>query len=665
MNTVNNFNVGGVNYSVQDTKATPFLSSADEAVLLSNGTYRGNTVANGTIFTKNDGTLNEFSATPISPTWVSNTTFQNANLQAYNGNTIVTLPGSTTRYVKVSTNGGSTWTQREAVPGTLVSNQGMGLCFHKGYFYVLGRWSFSSSPNGITWTLLKSGDGQSTAYDTNLGGYLLSNGTTMVRLNPGLPYYYDEDSAAWVQSSSSSSAWVTSGTVDPITKIFYAAGNTGGVVLKSADGKTWTTTTRPTTSDVTVAAYNNLVLAASTSAVYFSVDGGSTWTQSFATNSGYVRVLDGVFIIYVSGETKNYISTDGYTWTAVSGGYVDTLNTVTYNSSFRGNARHLPTTLQYNYTVTPLSYTASEVDTALGEKQIATIVASSDPTSSIRKSLGDRYLNSTDGTTFVCTKEYEAPSYVTNYTTYGTVNVTADKVATFNSGAYISPPQNWTYSGSPWAVEMKFTTPTSYASGNGRCLFRWGYTDCMIFLNSAGYIVACGWSQGSEPRASVSLNTTYWLKVEYDGSKINLYLSTTGTFPSTPTASSTSPAYWPGNNIACYLGGKASEETYNGSIDLTAVKWYSNGVLVWEAITQTGGQDTEWTGLQNKLTAGANITIDSNNVISATGGGGSSYTAGDGISISNNTISLTIPYEVVQTVPASTTKGKIYFVTGS
>lgn len=44
--------------------------------------------------------------------------------------------------------------------------------------------------------------------------------------------------------------------------------------------------------------------------------------------------------------------------------------------------------------------------------------------------------------------------------------------------------------------------------------------------------------------------------------------------------------------------------------------------------------------LQPKLTAGANITIDANNVISASGGGGgTSYTAGDGISISGTTIS--------------------------
>ena len=44
---------------------------------------------------------------------------------------------------------------------------------------------------------------------------------------------------------------------------------------------------------------------------------------------------------------------------------------------------------------------------------------------------------------------------------------------------------------------------------------------------------------------------------------------------------------------------------------------------------------------QRKLTAGSNITIDSNNVISASGGG-SQYTAGNGIDITNNVISSDI-----------------------
>lgn len=54
--------------------------------------------------------------------------------------------------------------------------------------------------------------------------------------------------------------------------------------------------------------------------------------------------------------------------------------------------------------------------------------------------------------------------------------------------------------------------------------------------------------------------------------------------------------------------------------------------------------------LQPKLTAGTNITIDANNVISASGGGGgTSYTAGDGISISGTTISAKIDNSTITT----------------
>lgn len=52
---------------------------------------------------------------------------------------------------------------------------------------------------------------------------------------------------------------------------------------------------------------------------------------------------------------------------------------------------------------------------------------------------------------------------------------------------------------------------------------------------------------------------------------------------------------------------------------------------------------------QDKLTAGTNITIDENNVISATGGG-ASYTAGDGIAITNDVISTDIAVQNAQKI---------------
>jgi len=62
------------------------------------------------------------------------------------------------------------------------------------------------------------------------------------------------------------------------------------------------------------------------------------------------------------------------------------------------------------------------------------------------------------------------------------------------------------------------------------------------------------------------------------------------------------------------------------------------GATTTTAGLMTAADKTALEGKQDKLTAGTNITIDENNVISATGGG-ATYTAGNGINIADNTIS--------------------------
>lgn len=1053
MSTVKNFNVGGVNYPVQDTKATPFLSSEDEATLLSDGTYRGDEIASNTIFTKPDGTINKFTKTPIGPSWVSSSWPGSNRLSASNGDVVMYCTATNQlRYVNVSTDGGSTWTQRDATGGT-TSNQGGGLCYHKGAWYFKNRYTMRySTDNGVTWADMTAG-WAGTAYDTMQGGYLLSNGDILLDLTSGNPKYYDEVNDTWVACTMATSSWWYAGTTDPITKKIYLS-SPYSIVCKSTDGKTFTSMTKPDNTSQTcyIAAYNGLLVYANASNSFYSTDDGATWINTGFGGSDGVRVENGVFLLY-NESNGNAVSTDGYTWSPVSGGVARPISVIPYKNNFYVGSYSLPTTLQYTYALTPQNYTTSEVDTALASKQdtltagtgisisegivrdytvvgthvsvtnegiasgfyatsnyvgnsyikspstlpsysllyfeiefkmpstlfstdepliimennisdlfisgqnrtIATwngsnyvggstllsagqtyklrgtetngtlviemlvngswveqirtsytpfkngynvalgtmvsyypsfegsidlsktfikingadwwrpfviqpsvisttdsvayeagddidityrsagqenftklgsptitnkvvsnlsevnqltipaltdgpcstfevtsvitrtasvdyeccfsssnaqlfkytsgtsfgslvsgvgdqvtsgrnsvnttywvkavlsasnykcycypftegseppaslsswnlcctitdsaaltylrnmfselvyvtgnsdpryavqywhglmnlsytsiyidgelkwtpytteanvisntgdyLVGTTAPTTATAGSVGQRYLNKTDNSSYVLTG-YTAGQK--NYTTSGTVAVNDYGVALFAYGGQVIPNQTWSYSGSPWAIEMKFTTPISYTSDNGRCLFRWGYTDCMIFLNSAGYIVACGWSQGSQPRASVSLNTTYWLKVEYDGTNINLYLSTTSTFPTTPSASSSSPAYWPGNNIATCIGGKNGDETYTGSIDLSSVKWYSNGVLVYSALTK---DQYTWTKLQNRLTEGTGIAIGS-----------------------DDTVSLTTPYEVVQTLPGSPTSGKIYFVTGS
>lgn len=70
--------------------------------------------------------------------------------------------------------------------------------------------------------------------------------------------------------------------------------------------------------------------------------------------------------------------------------------------------------------------------------------------------------------------------------------------------------------------------------------------------------------------------------------------------------------------------------------------------------------NTITTTYQEKLTAGTGITIDSSNVISATGGGGggTTYTAGDGISIVSDVIAADVDGSTIG-IDASTKKIKL------
>lgn len=78
--------------------------------------------------------------------------------------------------------------------------------------------------------------------------------------------------------------------------------------------------------------------------------------------------------------------------------------------------------------------------------------------------------------------------------------------------------------------------------------------------------------------------------------------------------------------------------------DQSGNTWMADTLYFPEFKTGTIALTSDLAGKQDTLTAGSGITIDANNVISATGGSGQSYTAGSGISIdSNNVISNTAP----------------------
>lgn len=604
--TVKNIKVGNTSYPVQDTKATPFLSSTDETTLLSNGTYRGETVANGTIFTKPDGTLNEFSATPISPTWVSSS-WPNASLLSANdgGNVIMYCPNTNQlRYVQVSTNGGSTWTQRNPT-GSTSSNQGGGLCYHKGRWYFKNRYKMVySEDNGVSWTDAPSG-WYGVAYDTLLGGYLISNGEILLDLTTGDPHYLDESTNTWINCSMGTSSGWSHGTVDPVTKDIYLASESS-VVCRSSDGKTFTTLSKPysTSRRCFIAAYNGLVVYTNDSAVFYSTDKGATWNSTNITGSiTGVRAENGVFIIQTR-TNSNLVSTDGYTWSVVSGTYASPDIMIPYNGYFHVSSYSLPTTLQYRYNLSPLSCTATEVDTALNSKQ-DTLTAGTGITIT-----GTAALSS--GVTVVGTPTMTAAGIAsgfsdTNY--YSTDNMLSSATRSFeivtavnmttaadnNLGIFDSTQVNST------KVGLRLTTSAT--------------NTVRLRVSIEGVTTYPVDITGTTP---LTVGTKIWIKATYDSNTgYALYTSTDGSTWTTEGTSALTTA--PYKNDGFWIGdNSATDLSLTGSIYMLDTYTKVDDVINWRA---------------------AKVV---NPVISATGGGGSSYTAGTGIAIdSSNVISNT------------------------
>lgn len=378
------------------------------------------------------------------------------------------------------------------------------------------------------------------------------------------------------------------------------------------------------------AVYNNCI------AIGYIATAGTAGTNMYCTAIGSSATATGSYSTAIgssSQATAARTTSIGYSSRAIADNAVAIGYMARTGSSATGavqlgqGTNNTANTLQFK------SYTVVDANGVVPSERLGAsgvIIGTTDPTTSTSAVAGQRYLNKNTGDSFVNSLTMVSPA-TTNYTTTGTVSVNSDYVATFASGAYLRPNINWNMSGaSSWSIVFKFTMPSSVASSNGVCLMRIGETECMVFLNrNTPRIVSLGWNGSG---VTVSWGQKYWYKLEYVSStgKYNTYISTTETFPSTPSYSTSSPEYTPGNNVVAYIGGKADYETFTGSIDLSTMKWYKNGSLVWEAVTPPVYQG-EWV----KLAKASDLSDKQN----------------------------TIP--VLESLPAEPVEGQIYFITGS
>ena len=628
--TVKNIKVGNTSYPVQDAKATPFLSSADEATLLSNGTYRGETVANNTIFTSSDGVLKNFTKTVVGKAWqtgTAQTRLGNTGLSIFDQVSAQNADYVVTSFIwggaKRSVDRGSTWVSAGNSSYNASSSSCTVYVQKTGKFYCGTSLGLLATDGTTSFSRVGSSTSSVATYATD-GNTLCCFGGCYTFDNEGNP--------TWTAANYN----VVAVRYDSVSGVFYGQRQITNGYYESTDGYTWTLKGSPGQYFNWVAKHGNIVVGfrrngSSNTKRYVSTDGGVNWSsEAFADQEWFGGVYQGLFYMGRTGAVADFmISTDGVSWTHMY--RPDTASAqalvMVDNKVYMGNyAYYFTTGIDYSYALTPVSYTASEVDIALGEKQ-DTLTAGTGITiegtaalSSTVTIVGSPTMTSTGiASGFSDSNYYYIPNLIKNATRSFEI-VTAVNMTTAadnNLGIIDSTQTNST------KVGLRLTASTT--------------NTVRLRVSTEGGSTYPIDITGTTP---LTVGTKIWIKVTYNSSSgYVLYTSTDGSTWTTEGTSLTTTA--PYANDGFYVGdNSATGLSLTGSIYMLDMYIKVDDVVVFRA---------------------ANVV---NPVISSTGGG-SSYTAGDGISISNSVISLTTPYEVVQTLPGSPTAGTVYFVTGS
>lgn len=349
------------------------LNASQETTLLSNGTYLGTDIANGTIFLKPDGTLNRFTKTATSKTWqtgTAQTRIGRTNLSihdqvsAQNGNYVVTslYYGDARR----STDRGATWVSAGSSSYNASGTSCTVYVQKTGKFYCGTSVGLLATDGTASFSRVGSSTSSVTTYATD-GNILCCFGGCYTFDNEGTP--------TWTAANYS----VVAARYDSVSGVFYGQRQNTNGYYESTDGYTWTLIGSPGQYFNWVAKRGNVVVGfrrngASNTKRYVSTDGGVTWTsEAFADQEWFGGVYQGLFYMGRTGGAADFlISTDGLTWTQMN--RPDTAGAqalvMVDDKVYMGNyAYYFTTGIDYDYALTPLSYTKSEVNTALASKQ--------------------------------------------------------------------------------------------------------------------------------------------------------------------------------------------------------------------------------------------------------------------------------------------------------
>lgn len=664
---VQNLKIGNSTYAIQDGNTLPALTASQRTTLLSNGTYLGKAVANGVKFENDSGKFESFTdtITGSSLTWSSGTLPNQtywSSTSAYGDGTFVFVTNGGSYGAAYSTNGGKNWTAATIPSG--ITGSWIQTAYGNGVFVAIPENSTNalySTDGGRTWqaSTMPASDYKGLAFG---GGRFIA---TPRNRNTGA---YSDDGIHWYSLNMSS--WQYWYNIAYGNNRFVAVSYLNNKAAYSADGSSWTEVSLPSASTWDTMAFGNgrfVAICSGDRKCTYSTD-GDTWSDAIDLDVEvrWIQFGNGIFIGTGSDGNSIYTSSDGVTWTKSStlsgtswsitgagGGYFVAIRYSYGRTNVVSSGAYV---INHEYSLTPLSYTKSEVDTALSSKQgtltagtnitidsnniisatggggsvsykgvnTQSMAGTTDPTSSTEASVGTLYVNTTTSTPFICVNNVMTPNYTLNTVSTGYATVT-DGILTASSGwATVSIPQIPSNSTISYVTKVKIKSSAASLT-SGRNLLNLGESSGLnsfgLYLLSSGVFalssqVNGSWSQHNSTVSPI-VGSYMWLAFSIDSngsvtSSVSLDGESWQQLCSPFTFSSAS-------GYTTYVVGDMGniESGWETDTDLTKTHLYINGV-------------------EEKL-----------------------------YNISNVSWSELHDSSVVQTLPVSPTTGKIYFVTGS
>jgi len=243
--------------------------------------------------------------------WHLRTSGTSATLRSvsWSGDRFVAVGGDSTSTI-VESGDGKLWAPINSTPGNKLN----GVVWGGGKFIAVGdEGTIVSSLDGLNWSL------ESSSTTENLMDIAWS-GTAYIAVGGNSTVLSSPDGENWTKYSAGIPGFNIAGMALCSNRL-YAVGYSdyspfATVVLDSADGKTWLSTTIPNSyySLFDIACSNSTLVAAGAGGVIFTSSNGVDWQQGgiAETSNVYAAVWSGRFLTV--GMAGGAVSTDGLTW---------------------------------------------------------------------------------------------------------------------------------------------------------------------------------------------------------------------------------------------------------------------------------------------------------------------------------------------------------------